>query len=120
MKKEFCLWTFIIVALFTLPQEGAAAPFLVCDPYPASVEQPDSFEITVVPLAPFLVPAVSFGDGSVGIRYDLATLANLGAGTHTATAVAIKDGWRSAASQPTSPFVKPNLLSPPNLRLVSQ
>jgi hypothetical protein len=117
MKKRF-LFLFLALTLVGIPAAGAA-PFLTCDPYPLPVaNQPDQFEITVTPLAPFTTPATTKADGTVYLYYDLSTVAAMGAGAHNASAVAMKGGWRSGVSN-VVPFTKPALASP-NISIVSQ
>jgi hypothetical protein len=104
----------ISAILILLATAGAvsAAPFLVCDPYPLpAANQPDSFEVTITPLAPFTVPVTTNADGTVQLKYDLGPATTIGAGAHTATAVAVKGGWKSGASN-SYPFTKPGLSNP--------
>ncbi len=119
MKKFFFAVFVVLFAVLLIVPLAGAAPFLTCDPYPPPAEgQPDSFEITVSPLAPYIVPATAKPDGTVYLMHDLAAIAAMGAGAHTATAIAIKDGWRSGSSN-QAPFTKPGLVSP-NISIVSK
>lgn len=118
MKK---LLTFLLVAfgIICFPGMTMAAPFLTCDNYPLPASsQPDSFEITITPLAPFTVAATTNADGTVKLWYDLGPATTIGAGAHNASAVAIKNGWRSGVSN-VAPFTKPTL-SAPNISIVGQ
>jgi hypothetical protein len=115
VKKLSC----VILAALVMAGTASAAPFLVCDPYPTTKDQPDLFEVTITPLAPFVVPAVKNADGSVQIKYDLTAATAMGAGAHTATAVALKGAWRSGASNPY-PFTVPTLAVPTGISIVGQ
>jgi hypothetical protein len=117
MKKLLMFMLAFAFLLVSLP--AFAGPFLTCDPYALPVaNQPDSFEITITPLAPYVVPATTKADSTVYLWHDLATVTAMGAGAHTATAVAIKGGWRSGVSN-SAVFTKPNLASP-NISIVNQ
>ena len=108
MKKLF----FVLAFLLCFVAVASGAPFLVCDPYPLPASnQPDSFEVTITPLTPFIVPATTNTDNSVSLHYDLATAAGMGAGSHNASAIAIQAGWRSGVSN-VAPFTKPALATP--------
>ncbi len=76
----------------------AAAPFLVCDPYPATDPQPSSFLVTVGTAAPVEVPATKNPDGSVILKWDLATV---GTGAKVVKARA-KSVWGESVD--TAPF----------------
>jgi hypothetical protein len=83
-----------------LPFTVQAAPFLVCDPYPATVTQPTEFVVTVSGItAPIVTPAVDVTGGKA-MRLDLGPLNLSGAKTVTAKA---RNAWgESAASSPFS------------------
>lgn len=108
-----------LLALF-LVSAGIAysTPFLVCDPYPAGLDQatrPVSFVLTGLSPNPLSVPATVNSDGTVQLRYDLATLSN---GNYTVVASAVNGlGGISPASLPFV-FIRgaPNV--PTNLRIV--
>lgn len=100
-----------ILATAFLVSTVFAGPFLTCDPYPTTGDQPDNFEVTITPLAPFLVTPTKKADGSVILLYDLSAMAEIGAGAHNASAVAIKNGWRSGASN-SVPFSKTLIAAP--------
>jgi hypothetical protein len=87
-----------ISMLFALLSASAAqaAPFLVCDSYPANAIQPDSFVVKVSGLPDVTVPAVKDKNGLNYLRYDVAALS----GQKTIT-VHAKNAWGiSAASAP--------------------
>ena len=78
-----------------------ASPFLVCDFYPAGLDQftrPVSFILTGLSPNPLTTSATVNSDGTVQLRFDLANQAN---GTYTVTAAAVNVlGGVSPASGP--------------------
>ena len=75
-----------------------AAPFLVCDPYPASSTQPTSFTVTISGVTnPIPTPAVAV-TGGVAMHLDLGPY-NL-TGARTLTVVANNLWGSSVASSP--------------------
>ena len=119
-KKKIVFWILMaVVGVLIGYQMAQAGPFLTCDDYPLPIaNQPDSFEVTITPLLPFIVPATTNANGTVKLYYDLAPATAISAGAHTASAVALKGGWRSAVSN-SYPFTKPTL-SAPNISIVGQ
>lgn len=87
----------IATVLATASAGSIAAPFLVCDPYPATGPQPTDFVITVGTAAPITVPAFKEADGDVILKWDVGTLT--GAKTLTVKA---KNSWGESAA--TAPF----------------
>ena len=78
-----------------------AAPFLVCDPYPATGQQPTEFVVTLSGLAtPIVSPAVDVTGGKA-LKLDLGPL-NL-AGSRTVTAKA-RNAWGESAASPPFTF----------------
>ena len=76
----------------------SAAPFLVCDPYPATGQPPTEFVVTMTGVAtPIVTPAVDVSGGKA-LRLDLGPL-NL-SGSKTVTAKARNAWGESAASAP--------------------
>ena len=64
----------ILFSLF-LVSTVFAAPFLVCNPYPTTVSQPDSFVISLDGgTTKITVPAYKNADNSVMVHYDMAGL----------------------------------------------
>lgn len=62
----------LLLILTLLAGNAFGQPFLVCDPYPASVDQPVSFTITgLASGAPVTSAAVTNPDGSVQLHLDL-------------------------------------------------
>jgi len=101
----------VVIAVF-LPGIALATPFVVCDPYPPAVVQPDNFKVTmdggaVTNSAPQTVPE------GVRLRYDLATIS---VGSHSMTVQACKtypaDEWHPNPTEACSatvnfPFTRP-------------
>lgn len=95
----------------------SAAPFLVCDPYPATGQQPTEFVVTVSGITtPIVSPAVDVAGGKA-LRLDLGPL-NL-TGSRTATAKARNQWGESAASAPLA-FTAGAPLAPGGLGLSAQ
>lgn len=76
-----------LVVLFAMMVRYAwAAPFLVCDPYPATGQQPTEFVVTISGLpAPIITPAVETPKGKA-MKLDLGPLNLSGSRTMTARA----------------------------------
>jgi hypothetical protein len=91
----------LIAGLFFLVVRYAwSAPFLVCDPYPATGQQPTEFVVTVSGIAtPVVTPAVETQQGKI-LKLDLGPL-NL-SGSRTVTAKA-RNSWGESAD--SSPFI---------------
>jgi hypothetical protein len=112
-----------IIFAFLLWSIGAAvalaSPFLVCDPYPAGLDQntmPVSFILKGLWANPISVPVQTNQDGTIQLHYDLATLPH---GTYTVTADAVNVfGGVSGDSLPFS-FTSGVPGTPSNLRLTS-
>lgn len=92
MKKS------VFVALCALSMDVIASPYLICDPYPATGQQPTEFVVTISGIAnPIVTPAVDVTGGKA-MRLDLGPLNLTGAKTATAKA---RNAWgESAASSP--------------------
>lgn len=103
MGNIFSFFT-IVLAILMFYGTAMAAPFLVCDPYPTTVTQPTHFNVTIVPLAPFDVPATRNPDNSVYLHYDLASI-TVGPHTASAKAVIIDPLWGRTESASSVPFV---------------
>lgn len=89
----------VMVGLWCLASGAvSAAPFLTCDPYPATGQQPTEFVVTIAGLtAPVVTPAVDVTGGKA-LRLDLGPLNLSGSKTITAKA---RNAWgESAASAP--------------------
>lgn len=92
MKRALAGWLFLVSGA------AAAAPFLTCDPYPSTGQQPTEFVVTVSGIAtPIVSPAVDVTGGKA-LRLDLGPL-NL-SGSKTVTAKARNAWGESAASAP--------------------
>ena len=104
--------------IFGVAWAALGSPFLVCDPYPAGLDQasrPTSFVLTGLAQNPISTPATVNADGTVQLHYDLATLGN---GNYTVTASAVNAlGGISPASLPFG-FIRGVPSVPTNLRLV--
>jgi hypothetical protein len=94
MKRQWLIATLLGVVV----NAGQAAPFLVCDPYPADKPQPDVFLVTVGTAPPISVPASKDANGSVALKWDLASI---GTGAKTVT-VKAKSAWGESAD--STPF----------------
>lgn len=104
-----------LALLGALCSTANAAPFLVCDPYPAAGPQPTEFLIAIGTAAPITVPATKEPDGDVILKWDVGT--QTGAKNLTVKA---KNAWgESAASAPFS-FVAGVPPAAAGMRLVPQ
>lgn len=104
MKKSslFVLAGFVFLLMFV--QAVVGAPFLVCDPYPTTAQQPISFLVSFDGGTAIETGVETLADGGVRLHYDLSSLAN---GNHSVV-VQAKDIW-GRVSAPSAPFsfVKP-------------
>lgn len=90
---------FLLLGLLGAAPCAHPAPFLTCDPYPATGQQPTEFSVTISGIAaPIVTPAVDVTGGKA-MRLDLGPL-NL-SGSKTATAKA-RNAWGESAS--SAPF----------------
>jgi hypothetical protein len=80
-----------------------SAPFLVCDAYPSSGQQPTSFLVSFDGGAAIETGVQTNADGGVQLHYDLSALAT---GSHVVT-VQAKNVWGVSASSVPLSFVKP-------------
>lgn len=112
--------TFVFVCLLSGSSvlRAFASPFLVCDPYPAGLDQstmPVSFILKGLSGNPLSVPVQTNQDGTIQLHYDLA---NLGNGTYTVVADAVNVfGGVSPDSVPFT-FTKGVPAALTNLRIV--
>lgn len=105
----------LVSALFS--GSALAAPFLVCDPYPATGQQPTEFAVTISGIAtPIISPAVDVAGGKA-LRLDLGPL-NL-SGSKTATARA-RNTWGESADSVPLAFSAGTPLAPSGLGLSAQ
>lgn len=114
MKKIFLL----LIACFILdPAFAWASPFLICDPYPSTVTQPEGFSITMDGSAAVNSPAQSV-TGGVRMHYDLAGIST---GNHTVRIKAYKNDpvWgRLESPEAVFTFPKPgNPTSPTGISI---
>ncbi|MER2527713.1 MAG: hypothetical protein ABTR07_07285 [Candidatus Competibacter denitrificans] len=104
MKRQWLIGTLLGVVV----NAGQAAPFLVCDPYPATGPQPDAFLVTVGTAAPVTVPATKETDGGVILKWDLT---GIGEGAKTVK-VRAKSAWGESADSLPFAFI-PGVPAPP-------
>jgi hypothetical protein len=111
-----------IIFAFLLWSAGAvvalASPFLVCDPYPAGLDQntmPVSFILKGLSANAISTPVQVNQDGTIQLHYDLSTLGN---GNYTVIADAVN--VFGGVSPDSAPFVftKGVPAPPSNLRIV--
>lgn len=94
-----------------------AAPFLVCDPYPATGQQPTEFVVTISGVAnPVVSPAVEVTGGKA-LRLDLGPLNLSGAKTITAKA---RNAWGESADSAPFAFAAGTPTAPGGLGLRAQ
>lgn len=92
----------------------SAAPFLVCDPYPATGQQPTEFVVAVSGItSPIVSPAVDVTGGKA-LRLDLGPLNLTGLRTVTAKA---RNAWGESASSAPLEFAAGAPSSPGGLTL---
>lgn len=106
----------LLVLLLSAPAMGA--PFLTCDPYPASGPLPDSFSVGLDSGATISVPARTNGDGSKDIFFDLGPL-GITNGSHQLKVTAVSSVWGSS-TQVNFQFVKAVPSAPSGLGLKAQ
>jgi len=107
---------FLLVAMFST--SALAAPFLTCDPYPATGPLPDSFSVGLDSGAMITVPARTNADGSRDMMYDLAPL-GITNGSHQFKVTAVSSLW-GASTQVNFTFVKAAPSAPGGLGLRAQ
>ncbi len=95
-----------------------AAPFLTCDPYPATGPLPDSFSVGLDSGGLISVPARTNADGSKDLFYDLAPL-GITNGSHQFKVTAVSSVWGSS-TQVNFSFVKAIPSAPSGLGLKAQ
>lgn len=107
-----------LLASLLIPAPVMASPFLVCDPYPATGQQPTEFVVTITGVTnPITSPAVDVTGGKA-LHLDLGPL-NLSAGSHTATAKA-RNQWGESASSAPFAFNAGTPVAPSGLGLAAQ
>ncbi|MCU0806392.1 MAG: hypothetical protein MUC53_00110 [Candidatus Contendobacter sp.] len=95
----------------------SAAPFLVCDPYPTTGQQPTEFVVTMSGIAnPIISPAVDVTGGKA-LRLDLGPLNLTGSRTVTAKA---RNPWGESASSVPLAFTAGAPVAPGGLGLSAQ
>lgn len=102
--------------LCALPLAAVASPFIISDPYPTTVAQPERCHLIVDALPDMNVPVTVNADASVFCKWDIASIAN---GTHQSTVTACNTLGCSTAVK--FPFVKAIIgipLAPVNLTIV--
>jgi hypothetical protein len=97
-------WGLIVFGIFWLGlcHGTKASPFLVCDPYPAGLDQstmPVGFILTGLAAQPISVPVQTNQDGTIQLHYDLSQQSH-GTFTVTASATNVFGG----SSLPSAPF----------------
>jgi hypothetical protein len=95
---------------------GWSAPFLVCDPYPKTGTQPDSFTVVPDGGTPVSVPVTTNTDGSVSLHMDLAGIST---GNHNYTVTAHSAMWGDSAPVPFA-FQKSVPSSPTGIQIKAQ
>lgn len=108
----------LILLALLLSANAFAAPFLVCDPYPNTGPQPDSFSVGLDSGALISVLARTNGDGSRDLFYDLAPL-GISNGSHQFKVTAVSSVWGSSTVA-NFPFVKAVPTAPSGLGLRAQ
>lgn len=93
-KFKFVLFIGMILALVFCAVQSGASPFLICDPYPATVTQPNSFYVYLDgATTPLKSPAITNADNSKQMKFDLAPT-TITVGQHSAQVSAvIEDVW---------------------------
>lgn len=95
----------------------SAAPYLTCDAYPATEQQPTEFVVTVTGIAnPLVSPAVDVTGGKA-LRLDLGPLNLTGSRTVTAKA---RNAWGESASSAPFTFTAGVPVAPGGLGLSAQ
>lgn len=79
----------LLPVLIVIAQVSLGSPFLVCDPYPAGLDQstmPVNFILKGLSSNPIVTPATVNQDGTIQLHYDLSQLAH---GSYTVIADAV-------------------------------
>lgn len=108
----------LLVLILLVSRLVSAAPFLTCDPYPATGPLPDSFSVGLDSGAMITVPARTNADGSRDMMYDLAPL-GITNGSHQFKVTAVSSLW-GASTQVNFTFVKAVPSAPAGLGLRAQ
>jgi hypothetical protein len=93
------------------------SPFLVCDPYPAGLDQstmPVSFIIKGLSANPLSVPVTTNQDGTLQLKYDLGQLAH---GSYTVIADAVNVFGGISPDSTAFSFVSGVPAAPGNIRI---
>jgi len=111
--------TLLIALCILIPTTLWAAPFIVCDPYPETVIQPNEFEVVMDGQSPVYSPPEVMSNGtSVRLKYDVG---GVSVGQHSvAVKACVNDStWGRLCSIATPfSFEKPQpVVSPVNLKL---
>ena len=106
----------IVLSFLLMSSVAFASPFIVCDPYPVGVSQPDQFILTIDAGSPITSPAETLADGTKRLKYDLAGIST---GTHSVTVKARIDLWGLESTSVPFSLEKPSVAaSPAGLKLV--
>lgn len=107
MKKVVCIMKYLLAALLCLYSVNAwAAPFVVCDPYPTTVTQPDGFTVILDNGASVDSPAQTVTGGK-RLHHDISGVSS---GSHTMRIKAYKNDavWgRLESDEAVFTFVRP-------------
>lgn len=91
-----------MVIVFGTVSIVCAAPFLVCDPYPTTVTQPDWFNLKINGANPIQSPDQTLPDGSKRLHYDVGPMSP---GNYRFEVSAVKDyGVEGTAESAATPF----------------
>ena len=104
------IFIFAVIIIF-VPSFVFSTPFLVCDSYPTTVEQPDYFNVTMDGVTVQSIPEVLTG-GSVRLHYDLSGIST---GAHNSSVSACNE-WGCSSTVPFG-FSKTVPGAPANIRL---
>lgn len=115
MRKVFLVLFCLLLSLLFV-ESVLAAPFVYCDPFPATL-QVDGFKIRIDGGAWIDVPPAVDGSGGKYIKFDLAPL-NLATGNHTGEVLAYNI-WGDGEVTPFS-FSKGVPSPPASIRLLKQ
>jgi hypothetical protein len=92
-----------LIFVFAFCISACAAPFLSCDPYPATAALPTSFVLIIDGGSPIETGVQINADGSVQLHYDLGTIS---VGSHTVT-VQAKNLWGVSLASTPFQFTRP-------------
>lgn len=98
----------ILTTILLIPTVLCAKPFITTQPTTSAI----THYIVTIDGAPYTIPSIDIGDGTVMLHYDLEAL-NLASGQHDITIIGINDFWGLETNPVPFAFKKPATLEDP-------